>query len=884
IQPLLAHDQKFNFSVWFVELRGTMDPQTMLGICNDFSRFKEKEVIRSCLKFFRDKNYTSAFTALATQSSVLLESPLLTEIQKALVEEGNYDIVERLLRQAEHEGAFSNCTAEIPYAAAWDRFDSLSYVAPAARGGHQMCFDEEARIVYLYGGWDGANNLGDLWMLHIDTGKWICISTNTRDQGGPGPRSCHAMCFDAVQKCLYVMGKYVDHGYRGNTGLENDLYCYDTQSSEWLVISEDTEVMDGPKLLFNTQMAFDPVSRSIYVYGGKVVLPDANDSTIVYSGLYRFDLPQHKWERLKPDFHMMEQEQHVRGRYFHSMLIDSRAQRLYILSGKRDVSIPGDLIIYDIATNTFFEKMTDLATAGSAKQPITQQQYLSEKQRYSPIYPAVHSQPPHPSPDSSEHHPHHSHLAQDGRTIRATFDPDRQEIYVLAAAQCDANPLPSVPMLQTLMSLRAAREPDFRYSDQGYDANIHTGNRTASAYESLSAGFHPCSTLMGTALGSDSDRVGFAGLNSGAGVGAGSYSHSRGAAHGITSSDANGIHKTQHHSHQSQTENILMVVLCYHIPTETWSEVYNSAHAAAVYNAYRVETVYKPDSERLGVFPPPRFAQDWVFDPKTRRHYIFGGNPNRPSDKSARFNDTWELALVRPSSQDILRRALYLVRQRRFLDMCFGIESENSASIAMGGVGSASNEIIAPLDPGGARAVEDFKASAIPSPNSSGLASSQANPPSPTAKRSTPQATDDEGSRGHRARYYQRQRKIVAAEPASSSCLSLERSSTELKNNIGTATEQALIYLQQHIAPLINLNDLSECQSFHTLSTALFQISRPCYSKDTRGDVGRKHSMSLQRSLRNARVSVYEALLDFFPENEKQPAVCLEEFITKTFS
>ncbi|KAJ2843302.1 hypothetical protein GGI22_007256, partial [Coemansia erecta] len=192
---------------------------------------------------------------------------------------------------------------------------------------------------------------------------------------------------------------------------------------------------------------------------------------------------------------------------------------------------------------------------------------------------------------------------------------------------------------------------------------------------------------------------------------------------------------------------------------------------------------------------------------------------------SARFNDTWELALVRPSSQDILRRALYLVRQRRFLDMCFGIESENSASIAMGGVGSASNEIIAPLDPGGARAVEDFKASAIPSPNSSGLASSQANPPSPTAKRSTPQATDDEGSRGHKARYYQRQRKMVAADPASSSCLSLERSSTELKNNIGSATQQALIYLQHHIAPLINLNDLSECQSFHTLSTALFQIS-----------------------------------------------------------
>ncbi|KAJ2498247.1 Muskelin 1, intracellular mediator containing kelch motif, partial [Coemansia sp. RSA 2049] len=105
---------------------------------------------------------------------------------------------------------------------------------------------------------------------------------------------------------------YVDHEYRGNTGLENDLYCYDTQSNEWLVLSENTEAMDGPKLLFNTQMVVDALHRRIYVYGGKVVLPDANDSTIVYSGLYCFDLCQHKWSKLKPDIHMMEQEQHVR--------------------------------------------------------------------------------------------------------------------------------------------------------------------------------------------------------------------------------------------------------------------------------------------------------------------------------------------------------------------------------------------------------------------------------------------------------------------------------------------------------------------------------------------------------------------------------------------
>ncbi|KAJ2548548.1 hypothetical protein EV175_004789, partial [Coemansia sp. RSA 1933] len=832
IQPLLAHDQKFNFSIWFVELRGTMDHRIVHGICNDFNRLKEKEVIRSCLKFFRDKKYTDAFTALTAQSNVLLESPLLTELQKTLVEEGDYDTVEKLLRQAEREGIFSGCASEIPYAAAWDRFDSLSYAAPAARGGHQMCIDEDSRVAYLYGGWDGTANLGDLWVLHMDTGKWTCISTDTRAQGGPGPRSCHAMCFDSVHKCLYVMGKYVDHEYRGNTGLENDLYCYDIQSGEWLVVSENTEVMSGPKLLFNTQMVFDPVSRRMYVYGGKVVLPDANDSTIVYSGLYRFDLRLHKWEKLKPDFHMMEDEQHVRGRYFHSMLIDPQPQRLYIISGKRDVSVPGDLIVYDIATNTFYEKMVDLATAGSTSHPITQQRYLSEKQRQSPVYPAVHAQVPHQSPDSSEHHPHHSHVVHDGRTIRATLDPERQEIYVLAAAQCDVNPSPTVPMLQTLMSLSSAREPDFRYREQGHDAtSIYTRSRAANAYGAIGAGFRPCSTLVDNVLGSDPSRMGFPGLHSG------SCDQSQGATRRTANGNANGNNKSHRHANQAQAENVPMVVHCYHIPTETWSEVYNSAHAAAVYNVSKTEPAYGHGSERLGCcFPPPRFGQDWVFDQKTRRHYMFGGNPNRPSNSPARLNDTWEMTLVRPSSQDILRRALYLIRQRRFLDMCFGIDSADSAKGRV--VHSAGGEHGPQLDSENSRAGEDLKASAIPSPDSSRLASSQAAPPSPATKRSTPPSATDENVKAHE---YQRQRQKMA----SSSLQVAEKSSLGRQVNSGNITSQALVYLQQHIAPLININDLNECQSFHTLSTALFQIPSPCNEKGISNGTVHRQDVSL---------------------------------------
>ncbi|KAJ2740617.1 hypothetical protein H4S06_006064, partial [Coemansia sp. BCRC 34490] len=213
-----------------------------------------------------------------------------------------------------------------------------------------------------------------------------------------------------------------------------------------------------------------------------------------------------------------------------------------------------------------------------------------------------------------------------------------------------------------------------------------------------------------------------------------------------------------------------MVVLCYHIPTETWSEVYNSADTAAAYNAATAEAImykHRPNGKRLSTFPSPRFAQDWVFDRKTRRHYMFGGNPNRPNDKSARFNDTWEIRVYRPDSQDILRRALCLVRRRKFLDMCVGsrtldstgddlygsttndcgvsirescdIQSASSKNII---VGCAGDKCIQHLNPENTQA-EDYKASAIPSPNSPRISKYSENPPSPTAKRSPSFVVDD---------------------------------------------------------------------------------------------------------------------------------------------
>ncbi|KAI8325866.1 hypothetical protein GQ54DRAFT_178910 [Martensiomyces pterosporus] len=884
IQPLLAHDQKFNFSVWFVELRGTMDPQIMQRIIHRFDKLKEQEVVRSCLKFFRDRNYSTAFNALQQQTQICLEAPLLTSLHEALVEKGDYDRVEQLLCQAEREGMFASCISRIPYGPAWRQVDPNMFPVPPARGGHQMCVDEESREAYLYGGWDGANNLGDLWVLKMDTGKWTCISTNTRDQGGPGPRSCHAMCFDSVHKCLYIMGRYIDHEYRGNTGLENDLFCYDTLHNEWIVLSENTEVMEGPKLVFNAQMVFDPRYCCIYVYGGKVVLPDASDSTIVYSGMYRYDLRRHKWTKLKPDFHMLDQEQHVRGRYFHTMQIDAELQRLYVLSSKRDVSSPGDLFIYDIASNTFFERMQDLAVTSSTRQPMTQQRYLAEQQRLNPAYSAVHARPL-PPPDTSDHHPHHVHLVQDGRTIRATLDTERQELYVLASVQNESN-LVAGPSLQALMSMRGGRDLATGFYGQG-DAH----SSPASYAYSTGAGFHPCSSLMDSGVRYESRR--FAGTS-----GVGSSIAQDGVKAGQRFADRGASGPGDQRGYQMQSDHVLMVVMCYHIPTETWTEVYNSectplmlapSMAPSSDDSLAAVGMSEKDaacsnkrcgtqpSSRLAFgcndgagsmppFPVPRFAQDWVFDRSTHRHFMFGGNPNRPNDKSARFNDTWELQFSRPTPQDILRRALYLVRQRRFLDMCAGVETASGQpNGCTPGIPPGNGDGVA--EDAGSYRDDELKASAIPSPNSA-LADG-AEPAALSAKRLSPLASNVDAP-------HQRQKRATAPGLDTTGPLCPPYGSTA----------RSLAYLQQHVAPLVNHDDPSESQSFHALSTALFQISSG--SRTSAGSARSKlrpdSGDCTPEALCKARADVYEALLFYFPERQQQPPSQLDDLVPMMMS
>lgn len=86
--------------------------------------------------------------------------------------------------------------------------------------------------------------------------------------------------------------------------------------------------------------------------------------------------------------------------------------------------------------------------------------------------------------------------------------------------------------------------------------------------------------------------------------------------------------------------------------------------------------------------PCPRFAHQLVYDPAARTHYLFGGNPGESSNPRRRLDDFWQLRLERPlNEQDILRRAMFLIRRQQFYEMCLSrrvrvAESAPSAAAA----------------------------------------------------------------------------------------------------------------------------------------------------------------------------------------------------------
>lgn len=97
------------------------------------------------------------------------------------------------------------------YKATWALQETVnSEKRPGMRGGHQLIIDSANCVMYLFGGWDGFEDLSDLWCYNIKRNSWTLIHERAEMYGGPSPRSCHKMVYDPCNSHIFTLGRYLD--------------------------------------------------------------------------------------------------------------------------------------------------------------------------------------------------------------------------------------------------------------------------------------------------------------------------------------------------------------------------------------------------------------------------------------------------------------------------------------------------------------------------------------------------------------------------------------------------------------------------------------------------------------------------------------------------
>ena len=375
IVPLMAWGANFNFSIWYVELRGIGKQELVSQALNEYTQFRENEAIRLCLKHLRQRNLMDSFHALQQQTKISMEDDVLTKLHQSLVLDGDFEVAESILDNMAQKSLFDEYINQCSYNPQWRRIHATDAngETPCMRGGHQLCIDCDAGMVYLLGGWDGTKDLADFWVYDINQDFWICLSQDTKKNGGPGPRSCHKICFDPQSKNVYVLGRYIDPQSRANSSNESDFYRFDVTEQKWYLISENTAAQGGPDLIYDHQMCCDSDNQIMYVFGGRIIssVPNAAAEN-TYSGLYSYNMATDVWRLIRSDASQVDGAVHLKSRIGHSMLFHPIFKQLYIFAGQRLKDYLSDFYVYDIASDKIIEMNRDSSKNGGPDAGFTQ--------------------------------------------------------------------------------------------------------------------------------------------------------------------------------------------------------------------------------------------------------------------------------------------------------------------------------------------------------------------------------------------------------------------------------------------------------------------------------------------------------------------------------
>ncbi|XP_021957307.1 muskelin isoform X2 [Folsomia candida] len=647
IIPLQSWGPSFNFSIWYVGLNGIDKLATVQPSVEQFIAYREREAIRVCLKHLRDHNHIEAFESLQKKTKIQLEHPLMTHLYNTLVLSGDYVGAENFIDQSVRDGLFQEFISLQDYKPIWFPLgldspdvscnDSPVLSRPGMRGGHQMCVDSSTGIIYLFGGWDGNQDLADFWAYSISDGSWTLLSENTENEGGPSPRSCHKLLLNPVRRQIFTLGRYLDGQCRPHENMvKSDFYVYDIETNKWTLITEDTASMGGPELLFDHQLCIDDEKEIIYVFGGRIqsdrgilleslnaslnhqaarmgVAIDRNEDRNYFPIMNRENNPQDRMAAAADNLLA-----HMRNVGVQNINIDAPIQRR---------GFPGGDARARILRDDREPQMMDVPRAVAGEM---------EANNVPP--PAAHGGvggvPAGGGNNPSSLSSANSELLYSG--MYAYHIPTN----TWSLLRCDVStPKPGVQSIRSRVGHSMLFHPGLR------KLYIFAGQRSK---EYLKDFFSYNVDMDELEIISDGQRKGECNW-----PGAGFTQRA------TIDQDLNEIYVFSGLSRDKdkRDESVQNSFWVFNIIRKSWSCI------------YRNDTGGDMNWFSQTVEPCPRFAHQLVYDDNAKLHYLFGGNPGRTKDPKLRLDDFWSLKLIRPTADELLKKCKLLLRNQKFEEL-----------------------------------------------------------------------------------------------------------------------------------------------------------------------------------------------------------------------
>uniref|UniRef100_A0A2P2I5A8 Muskelin-like n=1 Tax=Hirondellea gigas TaxID=1518452 RepID=A0A2P2I5A8_9CRUS len=628
--PLQAWGSTFNISVWHVSLSGVNDPALVRRCQHTYTLYSEREALRVCLKHLRHKRYTNAYAALTRETNTRLEHPVLTQLYRACTEFEHMHNAEEILAKAAHSGLLTEYLQGQPLVPMWRQLrpppGALPNSTPGMRGGHQLCFDSATQTIYLFGGWDGQQDLNDLWCYNISKNTWTCISPDTTLQGGPSPRSCHKVCIDPDRRQLFTLGRYVDSRMRSPDNLKSDFFLYELETGRWTQITEDTGEEGGPKIIFDHQMVMDVKNRVIFVFGGRVLtqsrwegvsLDSASAAGLApsdpqFSGMYRYHVATNTWTCLRPD--------------------DTHLGTAALTHGSNTST--------NATATTTTTTTTTTSSRSNAIRTSRVDNIASPRQRPSSVgdTSSSSSSGPTSSGSSSSSATSAAHVLKSRVGHSMLFHPISRQLFILAGQ----------------------RHKEYLTDFFTYQVDTDVVGFIGESSQSLASNGRSMTTMAGsvTTMGGMSTTQ----ADGAALLGAGFPNKPLDVpTAGFTQKATidpilQEIHVLSGLSKEKDKRDLVCNSFwVYSIPLNKWSCIYHNEVSG--------------DGPDDGAEPCPRYAHQLVYDHHNKVHYMFGGNPGRHQQPKMRLDDFWALQLCRPTPQKLIKEAVFAIRKNRYEEL-----------------------------------------------------------------------------------------------------------------------------------------------------------------------------------------------------------------------